>query len=169
MNETSEPAWIELFRYNNWANQQVLATCLELSAAQLETPLPGAYGTLRDTLEHILRSEAGYVRLLTGTRPQPAFRWEDRPDVPQMAEFAVQVGAALLDAASRVSPTDRITSEWDGRALEYHALAVFIQILNHGIEHRTNITTILNQGLAQPPGVDGWSYLLGNPARFELQ
>ncbi len=36
------------------------------------------------------------------------------------------------------------------------------------IEHRTNITTILNQGLAQPPGVDGWSYLLGNPARFEL-
>ncbi len=36
---------------------------------------------------------------------------------------------------------------------------LFIQVINHGIEHRTNITTILS-GLGLPaPEVDGWGYI----------
>jgi uncharacterized damage-inducible protein DinB len=44
---------------------------------------------------------------------------------------------------------------------------VYIQIINHGVEHRTNITTMLNQGLQKPPGVDGWGYLEAYPNRFD--
>lgn len=56
-----------------------------------------------------------------------------------------------------------------GNQFRYQALAVFIQIIDHGIEHRTNITTILNQGLLTPPDVDGWGYLNAHPDRFELK
>jgi uncharacterized damage-inducible protein DinB len=69
----------EFIRYNNWVNQRVLESCQKLSEEQLATVMPGAYGTIRDTLEHIIRAEAGYARLLTGERPQPSFIWKNRP------------------------------------------------------------------------------------------
>jgi uncharacterized damage-inducible protein DinB len=51
----------------------------------------------------------------------------------------------------------------------YQARAVFLQIIDHGIEHRTNITTILNQGMQKPPEVDGWAYLAAHPERFDIK
>lgn len=157
----------ELIRYNNWANQQVLEACQKLGADQLATQIPGAYGTIRDTLAHIITSEAGYVRLLTGSRPQPSFQWEDQPGLAELNAYAAQVGQALVDTVNRVRLTDRISEEWQGRQLHYNALVVFLQIVNHGIEHRTNITTILNQKQQAPPDVDGWGYLLAHLDRFE--
>lgn len=131
--------------------------------------MPGAYGTIRDTLEHIIRAEAGYVRLLTGNRPQPPFNWEDRPGLTEMAAYAAQVGQELMDAANRIQPTARVHQEWQGQKLDYQALVVFIQIINHGVEHRTNITTILHQGQQTPPDVAGWGYLWAHLDRFELK
>ncbi len=160
---------VEFILYNNWANQAVLKACQDLSEDQLATPIPGAYGTVRETLEHIVRAEAGYVRLLTGNRPQPPFKWEAGPSVAEMAAYSALVGNALVDAAQHVPPSSQIDQEIDGRQLHYQALAVFIQVINHGVEHRTNITTILNQGLQTPPEVDGWGYLMTHLDRLELK
>jgi uncharacterized damage-inducible protein DinB len=156
------PTFVEFIRYNNWANQKVIQACQNLSQDQLSVKIPGAYGTIRDTLEHILRAEAGYVRLLTGYRPQPPFKWEARPNLTEMEAYATQVGNALVEAVQSRQPTDRVAHEVDGKMLHFQALAVFIQIIDHGIEHRTNITTILNQGLQTPPEVDGWGYLVAH-------
>ena len=159
----------EFVHYNNWANRQVLDACQKLSEGQLAVAMSGAYGTVRDTLEHIIRSEAGYVALLTGTRPDPPFKWEARPGVDEMTAYAAQVGQALEDAAYRLAPTDHVYQEWQGRKVHYEALAVFIQIVNHGIEHRTNITTILSHEQQPRPDVDGWGYLWAHTDRFDLR
>jgi uncharacterized damage-inducible protein DinB len=71
MENQPETIFVELIRYNNWANAQILAACQKLAADQLAAAAPGAYGTIRDTLEHIIRAEADYVGRLTGDRPQP--------------------------------------------------------------------------------------------------
>ena len=106
---------------------------------------------------------------MTGAGPQPPFRWEDEPAVADIAAFAVQVAEALLDAVQRIPPTHLVHEEEDGQFIDYHARHLFIQAINHGIEHRTNITTILS-GLGLPaPEVDGWSYLFSHPDRFELK
>jgi uncharacterized damage-inducible protein DinB len=167
MDAPPEQALAELIRYNNWANQQVLAACQPLSASQLAATAPGVYGSIRDTLEHLIESEAGYVELLTGTRSPPPFGSGEQPDVAALRAYAAQVGEALVDAVNRVGLTDRVDEESGGQPIHYRALAVYIQIINHGIEHRTNITTILNTGLATPPGVDGWGYLAAHPERFD--
>jgi uncharacterized damage-inducible protein DinB len=159
----------ELIRYNNWANRLVLDACKKLSDDQLATPIPGAYGTIRETLEHIVRAEAFYVELLTGDRPQPPFQWEARPGLDEVSDYADQVGRALIDVADRIRPTDPVDEQGEDWQLHYEALALFIQIIDHGIEHRTNITTILNQGLQEPPEVDGWAYLWAHPDRFDLK
>ena len=36
---------------------------------------------------------------------------------------------------------------------------VLIEVINHGVEHRTNVTTILAQLGIKAPGIDGWGYL----------
>ena len=167
MDTHSESVFMEFILYNNWANQQVLQACQNLSEDQLAALIPGAYGTIRDTLEHIIRGETFYLSLLTGSYPQPPFIWEARPSLAEMTTYAIQVGEVLVDMAQRTLPTDQVVEEADGKQFQYQALAVFIQIINHGIEHRTNITTILNQGLQTPPEVDGWGYLAAHPDRFE--
>ncbi len=169
MDQNGKSTMNEFMLYNNWANQVMLQACQKLSEDQLATAIPGAYGTIRATLEHIIGAEAGYVRILSGNRYQPPFKWEDKPSVPEMAAFSIQVGNALVEAAQRTSPSNQIDQEIDGKQLHYQALALFIQIINHGIEHRTNITTILNQGLQTPPEVDGWGYLLAHLDRFEVK
>jgi len=166
MSRPNESTVMEFILYNNWANQQLLQACQELSEDQLATMIPGAYGTIRATLAHIIRAETYYLRLLTGSYPQPPFKWEERPALADMTAYAMQVGAALVEMAQRIQPTDLITEEEEGEQFQYQALALFIQIINHGIEHRTNITTILNQGLQTPPDVDGWAYLEAQPDRF---
>ncbi len=40
------------------------------------------------------------------------------------------------------------------------------QIVNHGVEHRTNITTILGALGVALPEVDGWSYMWANRDRL---
>jgi len=169
MEALSETTLAEFIRYNNWANQQVLEACQKLNEDQLAAAMPGAYGTIRDTLEHIIEGEAFYVGLLTGHRPQPPFKWEARPGLAEMRGYAAQVGNALVDAINRIRPTDRINEEDQGKKFHYQALAVFIQIINHGVEHRTNITTILSAGQHTPPGVDGWGYLSAHPNRFDYE
>jgi uncharacterized damage-inducible protein DinB len=79
------------------------------------------------------------------------------------------VAPALLDAVRRVPPDHMVHEEEDGNTMDYKAQLLFIQAVNHGIEHRTNITTILS-GLGLPaPEVDGWGYLFAHPEPFALK
>src|SRR5574341_113633 len=156
----------EMMRYNNWANERVLDACAKLTDEQLETSAPGAYGPIRETLGHIIRAESWYHELLTGTRPQPPFKWEDKPGLAEMRAYATQVAEALTEAVERVKPTTVVAEEDKGQTWHYQAAAVFIQIINHGVEHRTNITTILSQMGLEAPGVDGWGYLSANVDRL---
>jgi uncharacterized damage-inducible protein DinB len=106
---------------------------------------------------------------MTGDGPKPAFNWKDGPALGDIFAFAGQVAGALLETVQRIPPTQIVHEEEDGNYIDYQARLLFIQVINHGIEHRTNITTILS-GLGLPaPEVDGWGYLFAHPDRFELQ
>lgn len=169
METQSETVLVELIRYNNWANAQVLAACQQLTADQLAAAAPGTYGAIRETLAHLIRAEADYVGRLTGDRPQPSFKWGDQAPLADLTAFASNVASALLDAIQRIPPTHIVHEEEDGNTIDYQARVLFIQVINHGIEHRTNITTILSGCGLPAPEIDGWGYLFAHPDRFELK
>ena len=169
MQTQPEPTLVELIRYNNWANAQVFAACQKLTEEQLAASAPGAYGPIHATLGHMIAAEADYIHRLTGEGPQPPFRWEDKPALDGYFAFSRVVASALLDAVQRVPPDHIVHEEEDGNTIDYKASLLFIQVINHGIEHRTNITTILS-GLGLPAlEVDGWGYLFSHPDRFALK
>jgi uncharacterized damage-inducible protein DinB len=164
-----EPTLLEFIRYHNWANAQILEVCKTLDAAQLDVAAPGTYGTIRNTLGHMIRAEADYIGRITGQRPEPPFKWEDGPSIDELASFAEQVAAELLGVVQHTPPTQMVHEEEDGQTIDYQARQLFMQAINHGIEHRTNITTIL-AGLGIPtPEIDNWGYMFAHPDRFELK
>ncbi len=49
----------EFLSYNRWANLALIDALLDLSPDQLDSTAPGTYGTIYETLVHLVRSEAG--------------------------------------------------------------------------------------------------------------
>jgi uncharacterized damage-inducible protein DinB len=59
----------EAFRHNVWANQQLIAFCRDLPSEQLAAATTGTFGSVLETLNHIVASDAGYLPRLKVNRP----------------------------------------------------------------------------------------------------
>lgn len=81
MSDEPEPTMVELFQYNHWANQELMAICMGLSDEMLTASNPGSYGSIRETFAHILKAEISFLKRIHGTYPEPDFRWEDNPSL----------------------------------------------------------------------------------------
>ena len=61
------PVLETLFRHHLWANLQLLDLCKTLNAEQLQTSIVGVFGSLGDTLQHLVKAERSYFsRISTG-------------------------------------------------------------------------------------------------------
>jgi uncharacterized damage-inducible protein DinB len=73
------------------------------------------------------------------------------------------------DAVMRISPTTMVHEEENGLFIDYQARQLFMQAVNHGIEHRTNVTTTLSSLGLSAPEIDNWGYMFAHPERFALK
>lgn len=153
----------DFFKYNLWANLRLLDVCAKLSDAQLDATMKGTYGSVREILVHVLSGEEGYAKHFTGTAPTP--RLKDLtafPGFDELRQRAEQSGQSLITIAEQ-GDLDQIFHLDDG-TYEASAINVLIQALNHGIDHRSQIATLLSQQDIELPDLDGWGY---NEARHE--
>lgn len=169
MNSKPEPTLIEFIHYNQWANQQLLAVCMELDEALLSVKIPGTYGSILDTFRHLLRAEASFLQRIHGTAPQPAFDWDEGPSPAQLAVFADQVAEAFLGTVRTISPTETVHEENDEWTFDYQARLIFMSLAYHGIAHRTDITTFLTSEGLDVPELDIWGYQEVYPDRFQAK
>ncbi len=147
-----------LFRHHLWANLRILERCALLAEAQLDAGMAGAFGSIRDTLQHVVRAEQSYVsRITTG---QPLRRDPDAPPLTfeEMEASLRTTGAALVDWAPRVRADETVVVDWDGAPREVPKTLILTQAINHATEHRAQIMAILTQLGIEPPEVDGWSF-----------
>ena len=148
-----------LFSHNLWANVGILEQCADLSSEQLDATISGAFGSIRDTLQHIVTSEQGYFyRIRTG---QPLQRPENAPPltIAEMLESVRTTGAGLIEWAPKVQADDIVQVEWeDGTTRDVPKSIYLTQVINHATEHRAQIMAILTQLGIQPKDLDTWSY-----------
>jgi uncharacterized damage-inducible protein DinB len=147
-----------LFMHNLWANLCILEACAALTTQQLDSTLTGTYGSIRDTLEHIVISEKAYFsRISAGQRyhhPNDALPME----IPEMIEMMEENGEKLIEWATKVQADETVTVNWDGTPREVPKTIILTQVVNHATEHRAQIMAILTQLDIQPPELDGWTY-----------
>ncbi len=145
-----------LFEHNRWANEQLLQACRDLTPEQLATGVEGTYGTLGETLAHIVSGETFYVELLTDWSPAEHWRRSDPfPGIEPLLARSRDTGDRLLAVAQAMAadePIERDEGEW------IPAAVIFVQAIDHAAEHRTHAATILSQLGIEPPTMDGWQF-----------
>jgi uncharacterized damage-inducible protein DinB len=147
-----------LFSHNLWANVRLLELCATLNDDQLRTAIRGAYGSIRDTLEHIVTSEQSYFsRISTGHR---LARPDDAPplSLAEMLETSRRTGSGLIEWANKVQASDTVRVDWDGTPRDVPKTVLLTQAINHATEHGAQVMTTLTQLGIAPPELDGWTY-----------
>jgi uncharacterized damage-inducible protein DinB len=147
-----------LFNHHLWANLRLLEHCAELTPEQLEATAIGGYGSIRETLEHIVTAERSYLsRISTG---QPFRRPKDAPPLTlaEMVESVRSSGAGLIEWAPKVQAGDTVEVLGDGTPHAVPKTIILTQAINHATEHRAQIMAILTQLGIEPPSLDSWTY-----------
>ena len=167
MSDTNEPQAVwpagetaleTMFRHNLWANLKLIDLCAGLDEAQLAQTIAGAYGTIYDTLSHIVRAEQGYLYHLTQDSPVPRMVRETRYDLATLRENARLFGEGLRAVAARNTPADVVVEVEENGRWTLPAGVVLAQAINHATEHRAQIMTILTQMGIEPPDLSGWAF-----------
>lgn len=147
-----------IFSHNLWANLRLFEQCAGLTSEQLDTTLTGTFGSIRDTLEHIVTAEQSYfARISTG---QPRANQKDAPPLTmaEMMELIRTTGAGFIEWAAKVQADDSVQINWDGTLRDVPKTIILTQVINHATEHRAQINAILTQLGIQPLDLDSWTY-----------
>ena len=147
-----------LFSHHLWANLRLLERCAELTPEQLDGTAIGAYGSIHDTLQHIVTSEQSYFsRISTGKRYD---RPEDAPSmtITEMVDSVRTTGSGLIEWAPKVQAGDTVQIDWDGTPRDVPKSIILTQVINHATEHRAQIMVMLTQLGIEPPDLQGWEY-----------
>ena len=127
-------------RHDVWATEQLIARCRQLTAEQLQLSVPGTYGTVLRTLQHIVSSDEGY--LLGTLLHDPLFRHEPDVALDVIASHVPHVTDAVerLFASGDVDG-DRLIRDTPARRpdqprFEMNAWAPLTQFVHHGNDHR---------------------------------
>jgi len=150
---------VALFRHNLWANVRLLDACVALDDQQLAATTAGTFGTIYDTLLHIVAGEQSYLRRLTGQEPENPLRRDDKPDVAALRAHAQRAGEGLIDFAAGTGVSEIRHLEWDEHGWPVPASLILTQAINHANEHRAQVMTILTQQGVEPPDLSGWAYI----------
>jgi uncharacterized damage-inducible protein DinB len=148
-----------LFAHNVWANLRLLDFCERLSDEQLDATAIGCFGSIRNTLQHIIGAEVSYVRRVNGKLPATP------PQRDQFSGFAVLKDAArwagdeLLLLALSAREDTSVQERRPGYLYQYRLASLIVQSLTHSTEHRTQISAIITQLGMEPPDMSGWQYM----------
>lgn len=136
---------VDGFRYNTWATREIIAVCKGLSEYQLDTTETGAYGSIIGTLRHYVGSEAAYQARLTGEEPGWDRQADDTPDLDTLSTRVDELDERWERFLSTPFDAERtfLITWHDGIPRDVPAGVVLMQALQHAIEHRSQICTIL--------------------------
>ena len=146
------------FAHHVWATLRLVDTCLSLSPEQLGRGVPGTYGSILETMRHLVGADSSYLFALTGGR-SPVID-EDQMDLPQLRSAMEGNGAAWSSFLAQDLDPDLVVARRRPDGSESHApMGVRLgQALHHGTDHRSQICTALTTLAVEPPAIDVWDF-----------
>ena len=159
-----------------WASAKLIERCRKLTPEQLELTTPGVYGTIRATLQHIVSADEGYLVRLTGkVLHETPFRGNDPATPDDIATHFGHVKAAVarlfagpqLDAERVLTDTPLRPPE--APRIEMATWAPANQLIYHGVDHRSQIDTILSTHGLETLDLQIWPYAMELGASREVK
>jgi uncharacterized damage-inducible protein DinB len=152
----------DAFAHHIWATKRLADACRELTIEQLTTEVSGTYGSILETIRHMVGDDWFYLGVLTGRQPM----LESDPRSMGIAELSSAIDvlgtgwtglmAAELDPDTIVKEVDPNDGFQRNATLGVH----LAQALHHGNEHRAHICTTLGVLGVEPPSVSVFKFAL---------
>lgn len=150
----------DAFAHHVWATLVLIDACRSLDNEQLQTTVPGTYGSILDTIRHLVASDAWYLWVMTEGRIPPLGDQADSmqlDDLREAMEAHAQAWSELL--AANLDP-DRIMKRRrdDGSGTDAPLGIRLAQAIHHGTDHRSQVCTTLTTLGIEPPVIDLWGF-----------
>jgi uncharacterized damage-inducible protein DinB len=154
----TRPDLQDAFDHHLWANRVVLDVCAQLTPEQLASQVPGTYGSILDTMRHIVGADDWYLYVLTGgTRELIDEESMSLDDLRPVMDEHVTAWAALL--AERRDPEEVVIAHRKDGSEGHAPLGIRLaQVVHHGTDHRSQICTGLTGLGIEPPDIDVWAF-----------
>lgn len=158
----------DAFGHHVWATIRLIDACSDLSHPQLDAAVPGIYGSIIDTLRHLVGSDSSYLFALSEGRVAMA-------DVDDMGltelravmEANGQDWSTLID--EDIDPaTVVVRRRSDGSESHAPAGIRLAQALHHGTDHRSQVCTALTGIGVDPPAIDVWDFAEASGRMVEI-
>jgi uncharacterized damage-inducible protein DinB len=160
-----------LFEYDRWANHSVFQAASTLSVEQFTRDLGGSFGSVRNTLVHMISGEWGWLTIWKQPSLTSAFVTDlwDRIGVMFDPNAYCDIAAVQLKWAEvereQIEFVDRVTDQSLRTMLPVRAtrlsLAHLMQhMANHSTYHRGQVSLMMRQLGAVPVATDFAQFLL---------
>ncbi len=148
----------DAFGHHVWASVVVLDTCAALTPDQLQTTVPGTYGSILDTLRHLVGADYGYLEVLSPGAFGPFDGSAAGIDELRAAMAATgPAWMALLDGD--IDPDAAYARHRDDGSTSTAPMSIRLaQVIHHGTDHRSQVCTALTTLGIEPPEIDVWAY-----------
>ena len=147
----------DAFAHHVWATLTLANACLALPSEQLATTVPGTYGSIHDTMRHIVGADASYLVVTSGGR-FPRIDEEQMSFAELRAQMATH-GEAWSQVLAGADPDVMLTRNRDDGSATHAPLGIRLaQAVHHGTDHRSQICTALTALGVEPPFIDAWDY-----------
>jgi uncharacterized damage-inducible protein DinB len=148
----------DAFGHHVWATLRVIDACLELEPEQLDTAVPGTYGSILETMRHLVGADVSYLFVTSGERT--ALTDTDHMDLAQLRSEMATHGPAWSSVVARDLDPDAVLERHRDDGSETHApLGIRLgQALHHGTDHRSQTCTALTTLGVEPPAIDVWDF-----------
>jgi uncharacterized damage-inducible protein DinB len=158
----------DAFAHHVWATIRLIDACAPLSDEQLQTEVPGTFGSILDTMRHLVGADASYLAVTSG-EDLPAFD-EDGAKLDELRAKMEAHGPAWERLISQDLDPDRVVVRHRDDGSESHApLGIRLaQVVHHGTDHRSQICTALTMLGIEPPDIDVWVYGWEGGTTFEV-
>ena len=167
------PEYCQLMaRYNRWMNDRLYALLSEFSDDARKTARGAFFGSMHGTLNHLLWGDRTWLgRFIDEPCGHPAFGADMYAEFSELAREREITDRKMLDWAGGVSAewlggTLSYVSKVDGRGREMPRAVAVLQLFNHGMHHRGQLTTLIKQA-GRDPGVTDLPWLPGVVRTFD--
>ena len=148
----------DAFGHHVWATLTLFDSLADLTPEQMETSVPGTYGSILDTARHLVGADCSYLFVIGGgARPRID---EETMDLAELRAEMETNGPAWMEVLDEeIDPEEMLLRvRDDGSSLLAPKGIRLAQVLHHGTDHRSQICTALTQLGIEPPLIDVWDY-----------
>jgi uncharacterized damage-inducible protein DinB len=144
------------FKHHVWATLRLIDACRSLPPESLGTTVPGTFGSILDTMRHLVGADASYLHVLAGT-PEVDSDSLDLIGLRAVMEDDRDAWTAFL--AGDIDPDEVATRHRDDGSESRAPVGIRLaQALHHGTDHRSQVCTALTALGVEPPAIDAWDF-----------